>query len=67
LVTSSVRWKSKNDGLWVKKTENAPMAASAMEYFTFSPVRSSGNRSTKPLNTGAKQLHKAIEGRWTQS
>jgi len=38
-VSSRVRWKSKKDGLWVKNTENAPRAASAMEYTTFSPVR----------------------------
>ena len=55
-VTSRFRWKSKNDGLWVKNTENAPMPASAMEYVTLSPVRASANRSTVERKTSTRRL-----------
>jgi len=31
------RWYARNDGLWVKNTENAPMPASANSYWLFFP------------------------------
>jgi hypothetical protein len=44
-----------NGEVW-KKTENAPMAASAMEYTVLSPVRSSGNCSTVERKISTRRL-----------
>ena len=43
-VVLRVRWKDRNDGDWVKKTEKAEQAESDTEYFRLFPgFRSSGN------------------------
>ena len=58
-VTCNVRCASKKDGLCIKNTENAPIAASAIEYWVLSPVLRSGKRSVIERKCSTSRLKTA--------